>query len=185
VWSGANRLQCRCSGLGVGPEGGFYRVATLATGTGESGGLGTRQKGYTGGSKRGRGGSRSSGSTMSALLGTASYLSRRAAQKERVRILYRQVLKDTLNWAVHRHLFYQDASDLRERFEANKHVEDLDTIDRLIDDAEATYNKLKHPDPSMGSWWQQIYQKSRTTEGYRDCLQLWKGRKRVILGASL
>ncbi|EHA8587012.1 putative NADH dehydrogenase [Cocos nucifera] len=53
---------------------------------------------------------------------TASYLARRAAQKERVRILYRRALKDTLNWAVHRHLFYQDASDLREKFEANKHV---------------------------------------------------------------
>ena len=94
---------------------------------------------------------------------TASYLARRAAQKERVRILYRRALKDTLNWAVHRHLFYQDvfpffffsflprfsailiyfsrvlfhftlffifwyssssfqASDLREKFDANKHV---------------------------------------------------------------
>ncbi|GKV24100.1 hypothetical protein SLEP1_g33754 [Rubroshorea leprosula] len=53
---------------------------------------------------------------------TAAYLARRAAQKERVRILYRRALKDTLNWAVHRHLFYQDASDLRERFDANKHV---------------------------------------------------------------
>uniref|UniRef100_A0A822ZBL8 NADH dehydrogenase [ubiquinone] 1 beta subcomplex subunit 9 n=1 Tax=Nelumbo nucifera TaxID=4432 RepID=A0A822ZBL8_NELNU len=53
---------------------------------------------------------------------SASYLARRAAQKERVRILYRRALKDTLNWAVHRHLFYQDASGLREKFEANKHV---------------------------------------------------------------
>lgn len=40
----------------------------------------------------------------------ASYAARRAAQKERVRILYRRALKDTLNWAVHRHLFYQDVS---------------------------------------------------------------------------
>lgn len=39
---------------------------------------------------------------------TASYLVRRATQKERVRILYRRALKDTLNWAVHRHLFYHD-----------------------------------------------------------------------------
>lgn len=89
-------------------------------------------------------------------LSTAGYLARRAAQKERVRILYRRALKDTLNWAVHRHLFYKDvfvffipishfivltflrswtdfvidssnlpliqASDLRERFEAHRHV---------------------------------------------------------------
>lgn len=78
---------------------------------------------------------------------TAAYLARRAAQKERVRILYRRALKDTLNWAVHRHLFYDDvpfilfpfplfnlyffpnslfllfqASNLRERFEENRHV---------------------------------------------------------------
>ncbi|KAK8606102.1 hypothetical protein V6N13_102861 [Hibiscus sabdariffa] len=78
---------------------------------------------------------------------TAAYLARRAAQKERVRILYRRALKDTLNWAVHRHLFYQDASDLREKFEANKHVEDLDTIDKMIAAGEATYDKWRHPDP--------------------------------------
>ncbi|KAK8934517.1 NADH dehydrogenase [ubiquinone] 1 beta subcomplex subunit 9 [Platanthera zijinensis] len=41
-------------------------------------------------------------------LSTAGYVARRAAQKERVRILYRRALKDTLNWAVHRHLFYND-----------------------------------------------------------------------------
>jgi hypothetical protein len=42
------------------------------------------------------------------LTSTAGYVARRAAQKERVRILYRQALKDKLNWAVHRHIFYQD-----------------------------------------------------------------------------
>eukprot|EP00262_Sarcandra_glabra_P007324 TRINITY_DN2003_c0_g1_i2.p1 TRINITY_DN2003_c0_g1~~TRINITY_DN2003_c0_g1_i2.p1 ORF type:complete len:118 (+),score=25.13 TRINITY_DN2003_c0_g1_i2:292-645(+) len=86
------------------------------------------------------------------LSGTATYLARRAAQKERVRLLYRKALKDTLNWAVHRHLFYQDASELRERFEANKHVEDLDAIDRMINHAEATYNKWQHPDPYIVPW---------------------------------
>lgn len=40
--------------------------------------------------------------------GVSAYLARRAAQKERVRILYRRALKETLNWAVHRHLFYPD-----------------------------------------------------------------------------
>lgn len=86
------------------------------------------------------------------VLFVAGYLARRAAQKERVRILYRRALKDTLNWAVHRHLFYRDASDLRERFEANKHVEDLDTIDKLIADGEASYNKWRHPDPYIVPW---------------------------------
>ncbi|KAG6761598.1 hypothetical protein POTOM_034826 [Populus tomentosa] len=82
----------------------------------------------------------------------AGYLARRAAQKERVRILYRRALKDTLNWAVHRHLFYEDADLLRARFENNKHVEDPDTIDRMIADGEAQYNKWRHPDPYIVPW---------------------------------
>ncbi|GJN39343.1 hypothetical protein PR202_gb28454 [Eleusine coracana subsp. coracana] len=110
---------------------------------------------------------------------TAGYLARRAAQKERVRLLYRRALKDTLNWAVHRHLFYQDvsflpsppplpisssladlissssleqASDLRDKFEANRSVEDPDVIDRLIVDAEARYSNFQHPDPYIVPW---------------------------------
>lgn len=31
--------------------------------------------------------------------------------------------------------------------------EDLDTIDRLIADAEASYNKWRHPDPYIGKYW--------------------------------
>ncbi|KAI4342108.1 hypothetical protein MLD38_026765 [Melastoma candidum] len=83
---------------------------------------------------------------------SAAYLARRAAQKERVRILYRRALKDTLNWAVHRHLFYQDASNLREKFDANKDVEDINIIDKLIADGEASYNKWRHPDPYIVPW---------------------------------
>ncbi|KAE9448280.1 hypothetical protein C3L33_19836, partial [Rhododendron williamsianum] len=82
----------------------------------------------------------------------ASYLARRAAQKERVRILYRRALKETLNWAVHRHLFYRDASEMREKFDANKNVESLETIDRLLEDGEAAHNKWRHPDPYIVPW---------------------------------
>ncbi|KAG6515844.1 NADH dehydrogenase [ubiquinone] 1 beta subcomplex subunit 9-like [Zingiber officinale] len=89
---------------------------------------------------------------MSSAGAVASYLARRSAQKERVRLLYRRGLKDALNWAVHRHLFYQGASDLREEFEANKHVEDLDHIDRLIEEAEARFEKFRHPDPYIVPW---------------------------------
>ncbi|KAL9671792.1 hypothetical protein QQ045_009365 [Rhodiola kirilowii] len=86
----------------------------------------------------------------SAMSGIAAYVARGAAQKERGRILYRRALKDTLNRDVHRHIFDQDASDLREKFEDNRHVEDLDTIDRVIDQAEATYNTFRHPDSYIG-----------------------------------
>eukprot|EP00258_Populus_trichocarpa_P039884 XP_024455903.1 NADH dehydrogenase [ubiquinone] 1 beta subcomplex subunit 9 [Populus trichocarpa] len=73
-------------------------------------------------------------------------------EEQRVRILYRRALKDTLNWAVHRHLFYEDADLLRARFETSKHVEDPDTIDRMIADGEAQYNKWRHPDPYIVPW---------------------------------
>ncbi|KAJ4870866.1 NADH dehydrogenase [ubiquinone] 1 beta subcomplex subunit 9 [Raphanus sativus] len=82
----------------------------------------------------------------------AEYPRRRAAQKERVRILYRRALKDTLNWAVHRHIFYRDASDLREKFNANQDVEDVDRIDKLIAHGEAEYDKWRHPDPYIVPW---------------------------------
>ncbi|CAN4107455.1 unnamed protein product [Withania somnifera] len=85
-------------------------------------------------------------------IASASFLARRAAQRERVRILYRRALRDTLNWAVHRHLFYPDSDALRERFEANRKVEDIETIDRLIADGEASYNKWRHPDPYIVPW---------------------------------
>ncbi|KAL2925111.1 NADH dehydrogenase [ubiquinone] 1 beta subcomplex subunit 9 [Bienertia sinuspersici] len=85
-------------------------------------------------------------------LSTTSYLARRAAQKQKVRILYRRALRDTLNWAVHRHLFYQDADELRKKFDANKNLEDLDTIDRMIAAGEGEYNKWRHPDPYIVPW---------------------------------
>ncbi|EPS70622.1 hypothetical protein M569_04138 [Genlisea aurea] len=83
---------------------------------------------------------------------SASYLARRAAQKERVRILYRRALKDTLNWAVHRRLFYPDADALRERFEANRQLEDIEVIERMIASGEASYDKWRHPDPYIVPW---------------------------------
>ncbi|CAO2813478.1 unnamed protein product [Amaranthus hypochondriacus] len=85
-------------------------------------------------------------------LSTASYLARRAAQKQKVRILYRRALRDTLNWAVHRHIFYKDADELRKKFDANKNLQDLDAIDKMIAAGEAEYNKWRHPDPYIVPW---------------------------------
>ncbi|KAJ9171104.1 hypothetical protein P3X46_019152 [Hevea brasiliensis] len=79
---------------------------------------------------------------------TTAYLVRKATQKERVQILYSQAIKGTLNWAVHCHLFYQDASKLREKFNTNKHV---DVIDRMIAEGEQ-YNKWRRLDPYIVLW---------------------------------
>ncbi|KAJ6896778.1 NADH dehydrogenase [Populus alba x Populus x berolinensis] len=46
----------------------------------------------------------------------------------------------------------EKADLLRARFENNKHVEDPDTIDRMIADGEAQYNKWRHPDPYIVPW---------------------------------
>ncbi|KAF2301942.1 hypothetical protein GH714_030605 [Hevea brasiliensis] len=46
----------------------------------------------------------------------------------------------------------EEASNLREKFDANKHVEDLDAIDRMIAEGEARYNKWRHPDPYIVPW---------------------------------
>ncbi|KAF5946911.1 hypothetical protein HYC85_017139 [Camellia sinensis] len=129
-------------------------------------------------------------------MSAVSHLARRAAQKERVRILYRRALKDTLNWAVHRHLFYQDASELRERFEANKNVlscqqwlelcymdlireyrvrENLEAIDRLIADGEASHNKWRHPDPYIVPWapgGSKFTRNPTPPAGSEECLEL-------------
>ncbi|GJZ98301.1 NADH dehydrogenase [ubiquinone] 1 beta subcomplex subunit 9-like protein [Tanacetum coccineum] len=44
------------------------------------------------------------------------------------------------------------ADALRERFDANKNVEDIETIDRMIAHGEAQYNKWRHPDPYIVPW---------------------------------
>ena len=62
---------------------------------------------------------------------TAAYFARRAAQKERVRILYRRALKDTLNWAVHRHIFYRDVSSIIPQIRSP--IRTLDSFFRLTD----------------------------------------------------
>ncbi|KAI3736293.1 hypothetical protein L6452_15832 [Arctium lappa] len=69
---------------------------------------------------------------------TYYYMAKRAVQKERVRTLYRCALKNALNWAVRRHLFYPN--------------DDIDTIDRMIVDGEAKYNKWRYTDPYLVPW---------------------------------
>ncbi|KAG6512021.1 hypothetical protein ZIOFF_030112 [Zingiber officinale] len=77
-------------------------------------------------------------------------------------------VEDYIRWGP----WTRGASDLREEFEANKHVidngavtdknskiyygsnsqEDLDHIDRLIEEAEARFEKFRHPDPYIVPW---------------------------------
>lgn len=89
---------------------------------------------------------------MSLAATASTYITRRTAQKERVRLLYRRCLKDALSWAVHRRLFWEDASKMRDAFEANRNVDDIDRIDKLIEAAEARLIRFGHPDPYIVPW---------------------------------
>ncbi|KAH9297700.1 hypothetical protein KI387_029382, partial [Taxus chinensis] len=85
-------------------------------------------------------------------LTSTGFAARRVAQQERVRILYRRSLKNALSWVVRRQLFWEDASRVRDEFEANRHVDDIDRIDRMIEAAEAKLTRWSHPDPYIVPW---------------------------------
>lgn len=77
---------------------------------------------------------------------------RRALQQQRVRILYRRALRNVLSYAVHRDIFYIEAQKMREQFEANKDVANLETIDRLLNEGESRLERFQHPDHYIVPW---------------------------------
>ncbi|BBN00151.1 NADH dehydrogenase (ubiquinone) 1 beta subcomplex subunit 9 [Marchantia polymorpha subsp. ruderalis] len=85
-------------------------------------------------------------------MSSAANAAKRALQQERTRLLYRRSLKQILSWAVHREIFYVEASKTRAAFEANRNVEDISRIDRLIGEGEAKLEKMRHPDPYTVPW---------------------------------
>ncbi|CAM6039551.1 unnamed protein product [Sphagnum compactum] len=85
-------------------------------------------------------------------MSAAAIAERRFLQQQRCRILYRKALKSVLDWAVHRDIFYIEAEKTRLQFEANRDVQNLETIDRLLFEGEARLAKLQHPDPYIVPW---------------------------------
>lgn len=61
--------------------------------------------------------------------------------------LYRQVLKTTYDWAVHRHIFLVKAKEARAAFDANKDVRDDVRIEGLVAKAEEWLYEHQHPEP--------------------------------------
>ncbi|KAG0575520.1 hypothetical protein KC19_5G009900 [Ceratodon purpureus] len=84
-------------------------------------------------------------------MSTAAIAARRALQQQRSRVLYRKTLRNVLSWAVHRDIFYVEAQKIREQFEINKDVANLETIDRLLYEGETRVEKFQHPDPYIGN----------------------------------
>jgi len=80
-------------------------------------------------------------------MSASTVAARRALQQQQARYLYRRALKSVLNWAVHREIFYVEAQKTREAFEANKDLQNLETIDRLLYEGDMRLKKLAHPEP--------------------------------------
>uniref|UniRef100_A0A7I4DZH7 NADH dehydrogenase [ubiquinone] 1 beta subcomplex subunit 9 n=1 Tax=Physcomitrium patens TaxID=3218 RepID=A0A7I4DZH7_PHYPA len=85
-------------------------------------------------------------------MSTAAVAARRALQQQRTRVLYRKALRNVLSWAVHRDIFYVEAQKMREQFEMNKDLSNLETIDRLLYEGESRVEKFQHPDPYIVPW---------------------------------
>ncbi|KAF2419783.1 hypothetical protein EJ08DRAFT_642493 [Tothia fuscella] len=69
------------------------------------------------------------------------------ANKPQVLRLYRQALKLSLDWSVHRYIWRGQALYIRSLFEANKHVSQPRQQRALIEETEQILEKWKHPDP--------------------------------------
>ena len=95
--------------------------------------------------------------TAMSVTSMAAYLARRAAQKERVRILYRRALKDTLNWAVHRHLFYDDVSS----------IADLTLL--LTADLAESFNRFNYIAVSFSFFFFSGFEFARKVRGKQTC----------------
>lgn len=89
-------------------------------------------------------------------------------RRERVMRLYRQCLRTAFDWSWNRDAWYDDVSqslwrcshdsflsqakDIRQRFEENKELVDLNQIDRVIAAGEAELLEKRHPDPYKRQW---------------------------------
>jgi len=77
-----------------------------------------------------------------------------AAHRLRVKTLYKAMLKDALDWYIQRDLWRQKAMEIRGMFERNRGIQDPRRVEILMQEAEAKYQKDKHPDPQI---WPRFY----------------------------
>ncbi|EJU06569.1 hypothetical protein DACRYDRAFT_103515 [Dacryopinax primogenitus] len=77
-----------------------------------------------------------------------------AAHRLRVKTLYKAMLKDSLDWTIQRDLWRTKAIEIRAMFERNMKIQDPRRVEILMQEAEAAYEKNKHPDPLI---WAQFY----------------------------
>lgn len=70
-----------------------------------------------------------------------------------IKRLYRKSLKTCYNWAIDRDLFLDEASKIRQAFNANRHLAPSDPeVKHLIRVANEKLQTLTHPDPYVIPW---------------------------------
>eukprot|EP00698_Gefionella_okellyi_P011719 TRINITY_DN310_c0_g2_i1.p2 TRINITY_DN310_c0_g2~~TRINITY_DN310_c0_g2_i1.p2 ORF type:complete len:112 (-),score=9.98 TRINITY_DN310_c0_g2_i1:145-480(-) len=75
-----------------------------------------------------------------------------AAHRLRVMRLYRNSLRNALNWCIDRTLFYEQARELRGRFQANMNVASMREATDLVAAGEKELADNLHPDPYIPPW---------------------------------
>jgi NADH dehydrogenase (ubiquinone) 1 beta subcomplex subunit 9 len=71
----------------------------------------------------------------------------RAAHVARVRNIYRQALRTSLDWYMSRETWRPEALRIREEFEKNRHITNLREAEKLCEEAERQLIKFAHPNP--------------------------------------
>ncbi|KZP00170.1 hypothetical protein CALVIDRAFT_533821 [Calocera viscosa TUFC12733] len=72
-----------------------------------------------------------------------------AAHRLRVKTLYKAYLKDALDWTIQRDIWRSQALEIRAKFERNRNIQDPRRVEILMQEAEAHFQKNKHPDPQI------------------------------------
>lgn len=78
---------------------------------------------------------------------STSHLMRGITHQQRVTRLYRNSLKHLLSWCIGREGWRKEALELRARFDAHKDETDRRAINAIVDEAEAEFERRKHPYP--------------------------------------
>ncbi|KNC49333.1 uncharacterized protein AMSG_05332 [Thecamonas trahens ATCC 50062] len=74
-------------------------------------------------------------------------LARSAAHVARVKTMYRNVLKTTMDWAVHRPIFFEKAAEVRAVFDSRKEVTDSVAIQKMLQEGDEWLFEHQHPEP--------------------------------------
>jgi len=70
-----------------------------------------------------------------------------AAHLHRVKLIYRRIIKNHLNWSISRDHWLRMVSYTREKFERNRNLTDESVIHTELKRSERWYEENRHPDP--------------------------------------